>query len=293
MRAFSSFHPATLAVYFLAVLMVAMFIWNPILQMIALICGAVFCLLIAKGRGKLSGGLFYVLLFALITLTNPLFSHNGVTPLFFVNGNAVTLEAVCYGGAIGAMVVAVMLWCAALARVMTSDKYLCLIGRFSPKIALLLSMAMGLIPRLKRQAGRISAAGRTLGLYAGESRADALKSRLSVLSVLIGWSAEDGIARGNSMRARGYGRGRRTSYSLFRFKLSDALLLIGSLALLGVILYAAGAGCLAFSYYPELRPPATDGLALAAYLCYGALCALPIIIELEGRFRWRFYRSKI
>lgn len=44
------------------------------------------------------GGIaFYVSMFLLVAVTNPLFSHNGVTPLFYLNGNPVTLEAFVYG----------------------------------------------------------------------------------------------------------------------------------------------------------------------------------------------------
>lgn len=89
-------------------------------------------------------------MFLLVAVTNPLFSHNGVTPLFYLNGNPVTLEAFVYGAAIAVMVVGVMLWCRCYSAVMTSDKFLYLFGRAIPKLALVLSMALRFIPMFKR-----------------------------------------------------------------------------------------------------------------------------------------------
>lgn len=76
---------------------------------------------------------FYLPLFLLVAVTNPLFSHNGVTPLFFMNGNPVTLEAVVYGVFISVMVVGVLFWCKCYNEIMTEDKFLYLFGRIIPK----------------------------------------------------------------------------------------------------------------------------------------------------------------
>ena len=54
-------------------------------------------LMLVRKKAILSDMGFYLPLFLLVAVTNPLFSHNGVTPLFFMNGNPVTLEAVVYG----------------------------------------------------------------------------------------------------------------------------------------------------------------------------------------------------
>ena len=50
---------------------------------------------------------------ALAAITNPVFAHNGATPLFFVGDIAFTLEALLYGAAFGAMLAASVMWGAA------------------------------------------------------------------------------------------------------------------------------------------------------------------------------------
>lgn len=96
----------------------------------------------------------------MIAVINPLFSHNGVTPLFFLNGNPVTLEAVLYGLDIAVMLVAVLYWFKGYNHVMTSDKFLFLFGRAIPRLALVLSTALRFVPLLKVQIRRVSRAQR-------------------------------------------------------------------------------------------------------------------------------------
>lgn len=151
MKAFSSMHPFVLMIYFVSVLITAMFINNPIIQLSALLGGIAFCGMLTTAKQKLSDIAFYIPLFILISITNPLFSHNGETPLFFMNGNAVTLEAIAYGVFIAVMVIGVMLWCKCYSIIMTSDRFLYLFGRVLPKPAIVMSTALRYIPMLKRQ----------------------------------------------------------------------------------------------------------------------------------------------
>ena len=61
-------------------------------------------------------------LFFLMAIVNPLISHNGQLVLLYVNGNAITIEAILYGVAMSTMIVAIMLWFSCYNEVMTSDK---------------------------------------------------------------------------------------------------------------------------------------------------------------------------
>jgi hypothetical protein len=101
-----------------------MYVWNPVIQLTALLGGIMFSLMLVRKKAILSDMGFYLPLFLLVAVTNPLFSHNGVTPLFFMNGNPVTLEAVVYGVFISVMVVGVLFWCKCYNEIMTEDKFL-------------------------------------------------------------------------------------------------------------------------------------------------------------------------
>ena len=169
---------------------------------------------------------FYLPLFLLVAVTNPLFSHNGVTPLFFMNGNPVTLEAVVYGVFISVMVVGVLFWCKCYNEIMTEDKFLYLFGRIIPKMSLVLSMALRFVPMFKRQMKNVSRAQKAMGLYSQKSYVDRLRGGIRVFTAMISWSLENSMELSSSMRARGYGLHGRTNFSLFKFGARDAAVLL-------------------------------------------------------------------
>lgn len=293
MNAFSSYHPVVLLLYFAAVLLVAMFTQNPVLLCLALLGGVSFCTLLERPRDFLHNIAFYFPLFLMIAVTNPLFSHNGVTPLFFLNGNPVTLEAILYGLDIAVMLVAVMYWFKCYNHIMTSEKILFLFGRVIPKLSLLLSTALRFVPLFKAQIKKIHQAQKAMGLYTGSSYVDKLRSAVRVFSAMLTWSLENAIDTGDSMKARGYGLKGRSHFALFRFTARDGLLLGGALLLMVLVLLGLVMKAAAFSFYPRLTPIRTTPLALAAYAAFGLLTFLPFFIEAEENLRWKALLSSV
>ena len=115
----SAFHPLTALVYFAAVLAVTMFCFSPAVGICSAVGAFLFCAVTQSCRQTASDLAFYSFLTAVLTVTNPLFSHKGVTPLFFVNGKAYTKEALFYGLTAGLSLTAVIMWCKALGKVLT------------------------------------------------------------------------------------------------------------------------------------------------------------------------------
>lgn len=293
MSAFSKTHPLAALAYFAAVLSVGMFSSNPVIQLITLAGGILFCAMLTNAETKKRDLLFYLPMMVIITVTNPLFSHNGVTPLFFLNGNPVTAEAIAYGAQIAVMTASVMLMCKAFSIIITSEKLVYLFGRITPRLALILSTALRYIPMLRRQAAKISRTQKALGLYATESYADRLKSGIKVMSVLIGWSLETAIETARSMKARGYGLKGHTDYSDFRFKKSDFALLLFCLALWSAVIAGTATGALDFEYYPTISAVPTGTFPIICYAAQACLAFLPFIIETEELIKWNCFRSKI
>lgn len=100
--AFGAFHPVPSFLFLMSLIVIAVFMANPVAVGILLLGALLFSAAI-QGRKFFSDIAFYLVLFILLSLANPLFSHNGATPLFFLNGNPVTLEAVLYGADIAAL----------------------------------------------------------------------------------------------------------------------------------------------------------------------------------------------
>ena len=110
MSRLSEAHPAVALFFFLSVLLFAMFSGNPVLTGISLIGGTLFAVRICPGIRRFRVLFSYLFLALLVTAVNPLVSHNGATPLFFVNGDPFTLESLLYGVNLGAMLVSVLIW---------------------------------------------------------------------------------------------------------------------------------------------------------------------------------------
>ena len=293
MRFFERYHPAALLAYFAAVLLIAMFTGSPLTVALALAGGLCFAATMTTAKEKLADLTFYLPLVLLVTVTNPLFSHNGVTPLFFLNGRAVTLEAILYGAGLGVTLWAVLLWCRCWSRIMTSEKLLYLFGRVIPKLSLVLSMALRYVPLLRRQAKKLERAQQALGLYASERYFDRLRSKLAVYSGLVGWSLENAVEVSRSMKARGYGLKGRTAYANYHFTRRDAALLAFSLCAAGLYLTAGVLGYGSFTYYPALSGIDTRPLALAGEAAFAALAFAPFLIEGRQTLQWNFCKSKI
>ncbi len=293
MKHFGQYHPLSLLVYFLSELLIAMFVTNPVIQLSALLGGTLFCATLVPRRELGTNLGFYIPMMLLVAVTNPLFSHNGVTPLFFLNGNPVTLEAILYGVSIAVMVVGVMLWCKCYSEVMTGDKFLYLFGRAAPKLSLVLSMTLRFVPMFRRRMHKVSAAQKAMGLYSGSGIVAKAQSAMRVFTAMIAWSFENAMDTAASMKARGYGRKGRTQFSLFRFRASDGALLAVCAALLVTVLVGAATGAVTFYFYPRITALPQSPAAWTVYAAFGMLSALPFILEVKEALVWRFCVSKI
>ncbi|MBQ2264146.1 MAG: cobalt transport protein [Oscillospiraceae bacterium] len=285
MRGFADHNPAVLTVYFFAVSGIAMFCMHPAVTLISLAGALLLCLL--HGGFALKSSLFTLGLFVLLALLNPLFSHSGVTVLFVLNHNPVTLETLIYGVFASCSMLAVLCWFRSFSRLMTRDKLLYVCGRLSPKLALVLSMAMRYVSLLGTQAKKITQAQKALGLY----REDRLRDHLRVFSILLTWALENGIITADSMAARGYGIGKRTQFAIFRFRRGDVLLL--SLSLLCTVLTLAGLGALDHSFYPRFTVSVHSPAAVCSLISYGILVLLPVMTEAKEAIRWHCFLSKM
>lgn len=293
MKAFENYHPLVIFVYLLSVIVISMFTVNPVILALSLLGGICFCTILQSRKSFFSNLAFYIPIFILIAVTNPLFSHNGVTPLFYLNGNPVTLEAVFYGIDIALMLTAVIYWCKCYSEIMTEDKFLYLFSRAIPKLSLVLSMSIRFIPLFKTQIKSISQSQKAMGLYTSKSLVDKLKSGIRVFSSLVTWSLENAVDTSHSMKARGYGLKGRTSFSLFRFRARDGILLAVSILLLAATVTGKLRGTLDFAFYPITTDISADISSVITYIAFGILSFLPFIIEVKENLKWKYYISKI
>lgn len=289
MGAMERLHPLAAAGYFAGVAAVAMVSMNPVLLGLSLLGS----LALSCRYGGLRGAGGFLLLGLCVAVLNPLVYHNGVTPLLILNGQPITLEALCYGLAAGAMIAGVGCWLRSFSRMMTSDKLMHLLGRVSPKLALLCAMALRCGPLFSRQTAAIRRAQQGVGLYKEENLPDRIRGNSRVFSILVTWALENSIITADSMAARGYGVGRRTAFARYRFGRRDGMFLLLTAVLLFPPVLGLCLGALNVSYYPALRMPAPSLLGALSYGAYAALALLPILWEGGESLKWRWLKSRI
>jgi energy-coupling factor transport system permease protein len=181
----------------------------------------------------------------------PLFSHQGMTPLYYINSRPVTLENILYGFSMTVMLVAVFLWFQIAGVLLDGEKLLFLFGKTAPAAGLLISMVFRMLPLLRKRFREIREAQEGLG-FGREQSGFILKCRQigKEFSILISWSLESAVETSVSMESRGYGIGRRTSFHLFRLHKRDFVWNIVFLFLFGVTIYTVARGCFSVSYFP-------------------------------------------
>ena len=270
----------------------AMFCMHPIVVVLSFL-GAVGTFVAFGGRGNAKSHGFVVLIFVLGTVLNPLFNHRGETVLFFINDNPITMEALVYGMLSTGSIVSVIYWFRAFSLIMTGDKLLYVFGAFTPKMALVLSMALRYIPLFARQAEKTGEAQMAVGADGGDSIIDKIRSKLKVFWVMVTWTLENGITTADSMESRGYGAGKRTFFSLYRFKKTDAVSLL-IFVCLGIVFYTAlGFGGMNIDFYPSIVFAEKSCVKFAGIIAYGILVFLPVIIKVWEEIKWKRLLSEI
>lgn len=292
MKTQNRFHPITLLIFFITIMLLTMFSPSVIITATSLIC-AVLCLFIIKKEKPLRSLFSYFALFLLITATNPLFSHKGSTPLFFINGNAFTLEALLFGANFSAMLISILIWSRVFISIFTSDKMLAIISKASPKIATVISVSLGFIPKLKRESSEVTATQTAIGAYSSKSLTDRLVSRIRSAGSLIQKSSENAIETSMAMEARGYSLKNKTSYSCYKFKAIDAFLSSFFVAVFSYFCIASVCLNLKTDFYPAFSGIDFSFFSTLSYILFFILAMFLIICEIKEAILWKFLKRKI
>ena len=281
---FLTYHPAVAFVYLACAIAFSMVVMQPAFVALSLM-GAIACSCVTRGVRRTVRTLAGVALLVLIVaVANFAFVASGSTELFRVGVRAFYLESLVYGACSGCMLASVLLWFSSYAASMDSDASMALFGNAAPTVTLMVSQVMRLVPQFVSRGRDIVASQDAVTSAEAKSKRDAASDRLRAVSVLAGWGMEDGLVRGDAMRARGYGCGvRRTTYKRHRIRRTDtaALAVIGVLAIASVP--CAWVAVSEFSFYPVL-----SGFApLWAYVPYALLMAVAPALALKEWLQWR------
>jgi len=292
---FKTYHPIVNFIYFVFVIGLSCLILHPLCLLVSFFC-AFFYSAMLKGKKAVKANLLYVLpLMIIAALINPAFNHEGVTILLYLpSGNPLTLESLVYGLFAALMLGSVICWFSCFNEIMTSDKIICLFGKIIPSLSLIFSMTLRFVPKFSSQLRVVINAQKCMGRdVSSGSFIKRIKNGLSILSIMTTWSLENAIETADSMKSRGYGLSKRSSFSIFSFDKRDVSALFYIIILGAYVLAGFFMGKIDFTYFPSIKADDFSFYSISIFVAYTVLCMCPIIIEVKEALRWKALKSKI
>lgn len=283
MDRFSKLNPKVTFLFFLLAIVLSLILFNPVLLLIGFICSFLYNIKLDKITYVKSFFKFILPMVILIALFNSAFSHYGDTVIFVLFGKNFTFESFFYGLCQGMLFAQMMMWISAYSRVVTSDRFLSIFANAAPNSAMIFSMVLSFIPRLRKNAREISDARM---LCKEENK---LKKSISNFSALITMTLEESIEISDSMKARGYSKDRK-SYSRYKFRIKDALIIVLLLLLFFAMLYFKIAGRITFVFEPKLSFYNFSFISIPIYFVFSSI---PLIIDLWEDVKWIYLKRKI
>lgn len=288
---FSESHPATQFIFFSASICSVILNRNPFFLFFSFAVAFIYRFFQLKHIKIVKELLCYIFITIFFAVLIPLVSHNGKTVLFFIDDNAVTREAIILGLCTGLEISSAICWFSCMSRVMSGEKIIYLMSGIFPRLAVFISGIMKLIPLAKKQYLNIYRSQECI--YSGYK---SLWKRIYIVirsfSALITWLIESTADSADSMYARGYGLSGRSSFSIYRFRRFDVVILAVIAYMLpftaaSVIYQTAGA-----VFYPETVIPLSAANILTSLL-WTILMLIPVITEICEEYKWKLLRSKI
>ena len=293
-EAFSGCHPAVNFMFYIGAFVMGMCLLHPIFLVCSIFCSMAYYLVVKRWDWKFFGMLF--VLFLGMALINPLFNLRGEHVLFtYGNGRPYTWEAICYGMAMASIFVTVLTWFATYNEIMTSDKFLYCFGKFAPTVTLILTMVLRLVPEFQKKTKQIGGARKCIGMSVEDGTTyEKAEHGLTLVSALTSWALEGGVVMADSMRNRGFGCGKRTTFSIYKMRTMDRNLLLFMLVLMGIVALSALKGGTFVEFVPAIKMAEIRNVwTLAGVAAYFVFLSIPTFMNIMEELRWRILRSKI
>ncbi len=231
----------------------------------------------------------FLLMSTLIIVLNPFLNSRGTNILFYFRGKQVTLEAIVYGVVMSLEIVAIIIMFVSFNLIVNGTKFLFVFARFLPRTAFLSMLTIRFVPLLKRRLDEISSVSqiRGLAIHTGSVRERA-KNGMLQMQILLTWSLEEAIQTADSMKARGYGTGKRSSYIPYQLNKRDWGWLITLAFMFLICLIGGYLGYGKILIYPKLGTFHFFFLDWLVLFCMAFIYSFPLLVEGREQLRWKF-----
>lgn len=254
MRSINDFHPITMLVYFMAVIVPTMFFAD--LKSLAVSgVAAVFFAAVVYRKNPAKDILFILVCAAVMGIVNALTVSNGEKVIIFINDRAITLESFLYGIKSGIMLAVSIIWFKIFSYYMTSERIRAIFYHM-PKTGLLISMVMRLVPEYVQRYKKVAALNKN----------SSKQGIVNNMSAVFSWAVESSAEKAQIIKMRDYGK-EKNRYSPYSFKKKDAVVTVM------ITVLAAG-----YVFVDEYK--------MILWIC-GIF--LPLFYTLKERAKWKLY----
>lgn len=283
------YHPYVVFFYYICTGFLVMYFKHPLFLATALMI--LICVNISHDRGKSlrKWSIPLVVMSLFFIVLNPFLVSRGTNILFYFRGKQVTLEATMYGVVMAIALVSVIVMFVSFNILLNGNKFLYIFSKVLPRTAFLLMLAIRFVPLLKSRFDEIRAVQRVRGttMTVGSLRQRA-RNGMHMIQILLTWSLEEAIQTADSMKARGYGIGKKTSYIPYRMEKKDWVWLITLLILFSICIWVGTLGYGKIVIYPEIGTLHLYTLDWMLFVCMIVIIAFPLIVEGRERLRWKY-----
>jgi energy-coupling factor transport system permease protein len=225
---------------------------------------------------------YYLFTAITIAIINPLVSHRGTTIIFYLFENPITLEACFYGLISSVCVVNIFLIFMSFNSVFSYHKLLYLFSKFAPSFTMIVTICLRFIPTLKDRLKDIILIQKCKGSDTNRGNIiERIKGGLKVFDSLIVISLEESMQTADSIKARGYGATKRTSYLKYKLSNMDLIILIINLLLFIIILIGFYNGYGKYDTYPTIQRINVNIYYLLLFFTH---LLIPFIIDKERTY---------
>ncbi|HHU75306.1 MAG TPA: energy-coupling factor transporter transmembrane protein EcfT [Firmicutes bacterium] len=293
---FQAIHPAAMLFYLAVVVIGAVAFSHPLYLLVFFVpCFA--ALIVSGGLGDwLRSARFFFLLIVIFALINVLVNRLGGTvllwgPTFPLLGRInVTLETLVFALVMGIRLLTVFTAFMLYNQAVNPDRVLSMAAKLLPRSALLVALATKTMPHLLRKlrgAGEIAQC-RGVNFHTGNFLTR-VKNRLPLIRVLLISSLEDSFNIGESIQARAYGSGPRTSYFYHCWCFGDTLVFATSFFALLIIIFNLVRGWGDYSFYPHLDKIVFTPHLMAVLSVLFIMLMVPVLAA-WGWNKWSFLK---
>ncbi len=288
---FSGYHPYVQFFYYLCIGILIMYFNHPLF----LITGLLLLILVnishdgGKALKKWTPILF--VMSALMIVLNPFLVSRGTNILFYFRGKQVTLEATVYGVTMALVIAAIIIMFVSFNFILNGNRFLFIFSKVLPRTGFLIMLSIRFVPLLKRRLDEINAVQRVRGMSMTIGNLhERARNGLLRIQILLTWSLEEAVQTADSMKVRGYGSGKKSSYIPYKMEKRDWTWL--SILLLLLIICIAG-GTLGYGklvIYPRIGTFHLFPIDWILYFCMIVIFSFPLLEEGREGIRWNYLK---